>query len=74
MKKPKLGGRLVVQFTISPTGQVTSSVLQSSTVGDAKVETCIVDTVRRWEFSKPEGGKDMIVSYPFLLTPAAAGG
>ena len=47
-----------------------ASVLQNSTMGNARVENCIVQAVRRWEFPKPLGGGIVIVSYPFVFTPA----
>jgi TonB family protein len=72
-KKPTLGGRIMVQFTIAASGQVIASVLQNSTMGSAKVENCTVQAVRRWEFPKPLGGGIVIVSYPFVLTPAGGG-
>ena len=73
LKKPELGGRVVVQFTISAAGQVIASVLQNSTMGNVRVENCVVQAVRRWEFPKPLGGGIVIVSYPFVLTPAGGG-
>ena len=72
-KKPNLGGRIMVQFTIAASGQVIASVLQNSTMSNAKVENCTVQAVRRWEFPKPLGGGIVIVSYPFVLTPAGGG-
>ncbi|MES1208333.1 MAG: TonB family protein [Pseudomonadota bacterium] len=69
-KRPTLGGRVVVQFAISATGQVITSALQSSTMGNASVENCTVQAVRRWPFPKPSGGGLVQVSYPFVLTPA----
>ena len=39
-KRPDLGGRITVQFTIAASGQVIASVLQSSTMGNARVESC----------------------------------
>jgi TonB family protein len=71
--KPDLGGRIMVQFTIAASGQVIASVLQNSTMGNARVENCTVQAVRRWEFPKPLGGGIVIVSYPFVLTPAGGG-
>ena len=50
---PGLSGRAEVQFTIAATGQVVASVLQSSTLGNARVENCVVQAVRGWEFPKP---------------------
>ena len=73
-KKPELGGRIMVQFTIAASGQVIASVLQNSTMANARVENCTVQAVRRWEFPKPLGGGIVIVSYPFVLTPAGGGG
>ncbi len=68
-KKPDLAGRILVQFTIAASGEVIASVPQNSTMGNARVENCIVQAVRRWEFPKPLGGI-VIVSYPFVLTPS----
>jgi metallo-beta-lactamase class B len=70
VKKPDLGGRIMVQFTISATGDVIASVLQNSTMGNPAVESCTVQAVRRWQFPKPLGGGIVIVSYPFILTPS----
>ena len=70
-KSPALGGRITVQFTIAPFGQVIASLLQSSTVGSARVENCTVQAVRRWEFPKTLDGGSATVTYPFVLTPAS---
>jgi len=69
-KRPALAGRIVVQFMIARTGQVLSSVLQSSSMANARVENCTVQAVRRWQFPEPQGGGLVTVSYPFSLTPA----
>jgi TonB family protein len=68
--RPALEGRLVVQFTIAPTGQVLASALGSSTLGAPAVESCVVQAVKRWGFPEPQGGGLAIVSYPFQLSPA----
>jgi TonB family protein len=73
VKKPALAGRIMVQFTISASGQVIAALLQNSTVGDQRVENCTVQAVRRWEFPQPLNGGIVIVSYPFVLTPRGAG-
>ncbi len=69
-KSPGLGGRVLVQFTIATSGQVASSLLQSSTLANPRAENCIVRAVRRWEFPRPHGDT-VVVSYPFVLTPTA---
>jgi hypothetical protein len=70
VRRPTLAGRVVVQFTIAPTGQVLASALQASTLGDARAELCIVAAPRRWPFPQPAGGGLVTVSYPFQLAPA----
>ena len=62
-----LGGRLVAQFVITGTGTATAVSLASSTVGDARVESCVLDAVRRWQFPRPSTGGVTVVSYPFVF-------
>jgi hypothetical protein len=69
--RPQLQGRLVVNFTIAPTGRVLVAVPQSSTLGMPSVDACIVGAVRRWQFPQPSGGGLAIVSYPFQFSRAA---
>lgn len=71
--KPDLGGRVAIQFIISPTGSVQMSKVASSTLGNKQVEGCIAKAVRRWTFPSPEGGGVVIVTYPFVLQPAGEG-
>jgi hypothetical protein len=70
VRRPSLAGRIVAQFTIAPTGRVLASALQSSSLGEASVDACIVEATRRWEFPRPAGGGVVVVSYPFQLSPA----
>jgi hypothetical protein len=69
-RKPSLAGRVVAQFMIAGTGKVFASVLQSSTLGDVGVESCIVAATRRWLYPAPAGGGLVTVTYPFQLAPA----
>jgi TonB family protein len=70
VRRPSLSGRVVVQFSIAPTGRVLASALQSSSIADPALNSCIVDATRRWSYPAPEGGGLAIVSYPFQLSPA----
>jgi TonB family protein len=67
---PSLAGRLVVQFAIAPTGQVTLSSVQSSSLTAPAVGACVADAVKRWAFPAPTGGGMALVSYPFTFSPA----
>lgn len=66
----QLAGRLTVRFTISGAGRVMAAAVQESSVGDARVESCLREAVTRWEFPQPRGGGAVVVSYPFVLVPA----
>lgn len=70
-RTPNMEGRVMVNFTIGPTGAVVASIVQSSTLGNPVVEQCIAAALRRWEFPRPQGGI-VVVTYPFVLK--AAGG
>jgi hypothetical protein len=70
-RTPNMEGRVMVNFTIGPTGAVVASIVQSSTLGNPTVEQCIAGALRRWEFPRPQGGI-VVVTYPFVLK--AAGG
>lgn len=61
---PNLGGRLALRFTIGPDGRVLASTLGESNVGNAEVESCMVQAVRRWQFPRPRGGGIVVVNYP----------
>jgi hypothetical protein len=63
--KTGLGGRVSLQFIISGNGQVISSFVQSTTMNNIRVESCVAGAVKRWSFPKPDGGGIAIVSYPF---------
>jgi TonB family protein len=68
LRKPELGGKLMVDFEIAASGAVSSSTIAESTLGDATVETCIAGAVKSWKFPQPQGGS-VQVSYPFELQP-----
>lgn len=67
-KNPNLAGRVAVQFVITGTGKVGSSVVQESSLKDSSVSNCIARAVKRWKFPKPRGGGNVIVTYPFKLS------
>jgi hypothetical protein len=69
--KAGLEGRISVQFIIAGTGQVINSFVQSTTMNNVRVESCVVGAVKRWPFPKPTGGGIAIVSYPFNFVAGA---
>ena len=69
VRDPNLKGRVKVQFTIGPTGQVPVAVVQESSLKDNNVAQCVAKAVKRWKFPRPQGGGNVVVSYPFVLSP-----
>ena len=68
VRDPDLTGTVTVEFTIGPTGHVSASSVRSTDL-PADVADCIADAPKRWTFPEPEGGGNVIVAYPFILTP-----
>jgi hypothetical protein len=60
---------VVIQFALSPTGEVVMSLVLKSTLDDREVEQCIAQAVRRWLFPKPKGGGILMATVPFVLSP-----
>lgn len=63
----KLKGKVVIQFTIGPAGRITSISVTENSTGDSSVGQCIMDKVRSWKFTPPEGGA-VTFSFPFVLS------
>ena len=66
LKSPNLRGKVVVQWTIAPTGRVRSASTQFSSVTSDSLTRCILGKIKKWKFPKPKGGQ-VIVSYPFIF-------
>jgi TonB family protein len=65
--RPDLQGRVAVRFIIGATGEVKVAAIESSNLGDARVDSCITSAVLRWSFPAPEGAGIVSVTYPFML-------
>jgi len=69
-RNPTLSGKVVVEFTIQPTGSVTEARATANTTNDEAVASCVLSTIRRFRFNDPapEGGS-VTFSYPFVFAP-----
>jgi len=67
-KDPNLYGKVTVTFTISREGRVNEASVLNSSMNEMNVESCVLRTIRRIRFPKPDGGGEVIVTYPFLFT------
>lgn len=66
-KDPKIFGRVVINFIITKDGSVNSSKVQRTTMGNATVESCVADQIKKIRFPAPKGGGIVIVNYPFVF-------
>jgi hypothetical protein len=68
-RNPNLKGKLVVRFTIMPTGRTGDIDLEENTLGNDAVGACIRSYIRSWVFPfKPDD--EVPVVYPFVFSPA----
>ncbi len=50
---PEIKGKIIVRFVINPDGIVTSASIISSTLKSPRMESCIINRVRRWRDFPP---------------------
>ena len=66
-KNPNLGGgKIVVRFTISSDGSVTSASIVSSSMGAPGLESSIISRIYGWRFPAGASGEVTVV-YPFVF-------
>lgn len=58
---------VTVKFVVSTSGSVNSARIRSSTLGDERVEQCILERFSRMRFPPPPGGGITIVHWPLEL-------
>lgn len=66
LKEPGLAGKIVLEWTISTSGTVSSAKTKSSTMKSAAVEQCILGALKLWQFPKAQGS-GVVISYPFMF-------
>jgi len=65
-RNPALSGKVVLYWTITEAGTVSSIDVEQDTLNDSEVTNCIKTLVKGWRFPRPAGGS-VDVSYPFLF-------
>jgi outer membrane biosynthesis protein TonB len=64
---PTLAGRLVVQFSIGPDGDVREAGVLQSTVVDDPLAACVIGNVRSWRFPPPADRGTVLVLLPIAF-------
>ena len=71
-KDPNLEGKVAMMFVIDGTGRISEVSVQQDTTGNAQVASCMSMRIKRWVFPEPQGGGQVVVTYPWIFR--AAGG
>ena len=69
LANPDLSGKIIVFWKIGLDGKVTDASIKSTTMNNARVESCLTQTVNRLRFDPPDGGI-CVVEFPFIFTAA----
>lgn len=64
-----VGGMVIVDFTIAPSGEVRAASLRGQTLGDDQIASCFVEAIRAWRFPRPGHGEETVVAQRFTLFP-----
>jgi TonB family protein len=67
LRKDGIEGKVLVGFSISSSGNVSSAAVKSSTVNDRFLDQCIVERLKHWAFPRPKGGSRVDVMYPCVF-------
>lgn len=67
-RDPTLSGKIIIQFTISGSGKVSSAKATTNEL-TPEVGSCITSAFMGFRFPPPEGGS-LTFEYPFMFTPA----
>jgi hypothetical protein len=69
-RNPSLKGKIVIRFSIKPSGRAEDIDIEENTLGSDAVASCIRAVIRGWIFPfKPSD--DVPVAYPFVFSPAS---
>ncbi len=67
-RNDKAVGTMEWKWTINSRGVVSGVELASSTIKDKKLEKCIKEKMKTWQFPNPQNGS-VEISYPFFFSP-----
>ncbi len=68
---PSLHGGVTVSWRVDASGAVTEADLVGSTLGNARVEGCVLRQVRSWRFPATGTGGQVTFPFAFGMTPQA---
>jgi hypothetical protein len=67
-RSPRLGGKLVLRFTIAAAGTVTAVDFDEDTIQDGELSRCLRELALRWRFPPPQAAP-VEITFPFVFQP-----
>lgn len=64
---PTLSGNITANWRVQLDGSVSNATINESTMGNSRVEGCIVRVIDRMRFEEPDGGI-CVIQYPFVFS------
>ena len=58
---PNISGKVRVQFTVGPMGNVTGINILQNTTNDSSLGACIMSKIKGWRFPRPQNGQVTII-------------
>jgi TonB family protein len=68
LRDPALAGRVVMAWSITPSGGVGNVSVGQSSLSNSAVTSCISAAIRGWRFPQPQGGS-VTVTFPYVFRP-----
>ena len=68
-KDPLLAGIVSTRFSIGADGKVTSSAIKTTSFPHGSVESCVASTFATMQVPVPQGGGNVVVTYPLMFNP-----
>jgi TonB family protein len=68
-RNPNLAGKITIRLVINTMGKVSSVYVETDSLGDPSVTSCIKGYAKRWRFPPPDGGSAEI-AVPFNFKAA----
>lgn len=65
----ELAGVIKVELTVAPTGAVIGARVVDTTMKAMTVQECVTGAIKKWQFPKPQGGGNLVFSYPIIMKP-----
>ena len=65
-RNPELNGKVTLSWNIGLDGKVMKVWVAGSSLKNGQVESCMTRSVKRWKFTKPDGGICQI-RFPFVF-------